>query len=428
MIDPALATTQSQQFTASLMYSGLMKFAPDMHVVPDIAVSIPTISANGRTYTFTIRQDARFADGRHCTAWDVAYSLARALSPRLDSRLARVFLGNIKGAVAVEQGQQKWLSGVRVLHRWTLQIQIQRPDAAFLSRLALPVAGVVEQGSTRRSLPGLGAWAWSTGRAGGTGRLVRRPHYYGGPLRLSGLQLVPVRDAVDAFQRYNRGEIDAVEVPTQEWTRSQNRTDFHRSDAFDAFYAIPLTLPAPAPLTLVDRQKLLETVSPELVPLAGIVPPAVPDYVSSSQAPVVSDIPVNRLAIRVQSSGDKTLGALQRALTLQVGPHRSGPPVLLVHQWHTIADPGLWLSGVAPFIRSRWFGATIARADGLTNDPVARMDLYNEVENWVLQRGAVVPLASGSTAYLVRPNIQGMQVTPMGLMPDNNNWAAITQS
>src|SRR5438270_154766 len=77
--DPALASTDADLYVDSLLYSGLMKFGPDLHVIPELAVSLPTISAGGRTYTFTIRQDARFADGTPCTAEDVAFSLVRAL-------------------------------------------------------------------------------------------------------------------------------------------------------------------------------------------------------------------------------------------------------------------------------------------------------------------------------------------------------------
>src|SRR5437764_9728988 len=62
--DPANATTVSDIFVDSLLYSGLVKFSPDLHVIPELAVSIPTISSSGLSYTFTIRRDARFADGR----------------------------------------------------------------------------------------------------------------------------------------------------------------------------------------------------------------------------------------------------------------------------------------------------------------------------------------------------------------------------
>src|SRR5579884_2886421 len=83
-LDPAAATS-STLLIDSLLYSGLVKFSPDLHIIPELAVSIPTISSNGRTYTFTIRQDARFADGIRCTAADVVYSLSRALRPGIGS-------------------------------------------------------------------------------------------------------------------------------------------------------------------------------------------------------------------------------------------------------------------------------------------------------------------------------------------------------
>ena len=100
--DPALVNGESERLLAGMLYSGLVKFSPDLHVIPDLAVSIPTISLDGRSYVFTIRQDARFTDGSHCRASDVAFSLSRALSPDVDSAPARKLLGNIVGARQVE--------------------------------------------------------------------------------------------------------------------------------------------------------------------------------------------------------------------------------------------------------------------------------------------------------------------------------------
>jgi hypothetical protein len=54
------------------------------------------------------------------------------------------------------------------------------------------------------------------------------------------------------------------------------------------------------------------------------------------------------------------------------------------------------------------------------------MNLYGEAEQWALSQGFVVPLASGSIGYLVRPTVQNLLVTPVGIMPQNNNWTLVT--
>jgi hypothetical protein len=56
------------------------------------------------------------------------------------------------------------------------------------------------------------------------------------------------------------------------------------------------------------------------------------------------------------------------------------------------------------------------------------MALYESLEAWILERGFVVPLASGKTAYLLKSRVQGLQVTPLGIMPDNANWALVSVS
>jgi hypothetical protein len=53
------------------------------------------------------------------------------------------------------------------------------------------------------------------------------------------------------------------------------------------------------------------------------------------------------------------------------------------------------------------------------------MAAYGRLETWALQRGVIVPLASGKLSYLTRPEVESLQVTPVGVMPDNNNWSTV---
>ena len=48
-------------------------------IVPEVAKSLPTISRNGKTYTFTIRPGFKFADGSAVTAANFAYAMNRNL-------------------------------------------------------------------------------------------------------------------------------------------------------------------------------------------------------------------------------------------------------------------------------------------------------------------------------------------------------------
>jgi ABC-type transport system substrate-binding protein len=437
--DPARVSTPSGVWLSSLLFSGLVKFGPDLHVIPELAVSIPTISGDGRDYTFTLRQDARFADGRRCTSADVAYSLYRALLPATRSPWAWSYLGNIEGAGAVAAGRASRLSGVQVIDQLTLTIHLVRPDADFLQKMAFPVASIVDRRAIGRYRSngwidhpaGTGPWMVTARERNGSLELAPRRHFYGGPLDLGSLLLVPVANQVRALDLYRKGGLDVAEVPAQQYASMAGRSDFQESSGLDAYYALPASGRAPALAAVLDRDKLVQQSTPMLSPLSSIVPPAVPDYVAAppSVDPVLSadGAPVVPKAdIQLDRPGDWVLSMLREALYRQwPAGHGRGISIRLVHVRLTLPDPGVWLRLVLPQTKSRWYRAILARSASLTLDPVSRMNAYSQEENWALQQGYVIPLAGGNIAYLIKSAVQNLQVAPLGLMPENNNWALV---
>jgi len=77
-LDPAQLDAESDSEIAQNMYDGLLKFDNNLNIVPDIASAMPTVSSDGLTYTFKLRQDVTFSNGDKVTAKDVLYSWNRA--------------------------------------------------------------------------------------------------------------------------------------------------------------------------------------------------------------------------------------------------------------------------------------------------------------------------------------------------------------
>ena len=440
--DPALAAVPAATFLAGLLYSGLVKFTPDLHVIPELAVTLPTISEDERTYIFTIRQDARFADGRHCTAADVAYSLTRALSTSVHSPLAQRYLGNIEGAAALEQRETSRLSGVRVLDRLTVRIRLVRPDASFLDKLAFPVAYVVDRrvlvryrfGDWIGRPAGTGPWVLSGRTRNGTLELAPRPHFYGGPLQLKSILLVPVASRTAALELYRKGDLDVTEVTSRQYAQLAPRSDFQHSAGLDAYYAVAQSRQAGELAASLDRDRLVQEASPELSPLSSIVPPAVPDYVASPPSldptPGPNGAPtIPSVVLQLASPDDWAGNALRQSLYRQWPlARRGGIPVHLIHASNLLPDPGVWLSLIWQQSRSSWYRSMLAESAVLTSDPVSRLSNYSRAETWALENAIIIPLASGSVAYLVKPAVQSLEVTPLGLMPANDSWASVSVS
>ena len=62
------------------------------------------MSNDERTYTFHLRNDVKFHDGKAVTANDFKYSMERALDPRTESTVADLYLNDIVGASAKVKG------------------------------------------------------------------------------------------------------------------------------------------------------------------------------------------------------------------------------------------------------------------------------------------------------------------------------------
>ena len=76
-LDPHYATTGDTRAIMFNMFEGLVKASPEGGVTCAVA-SDYTVSADGLTYTFTLREGVTFHNGEPVTAEDVAYSLKRA--------------------------------------------------------------------------------------------------------------------------------------------------------------------------------------------------------------------------------------------------------------------------------------------------------------------------------------------------------------
>lgn len=83
-VNPLLAMSDADKDLVSLTYSGLMKISPKGEIIPDIAESY-TISPDGLTYSFTIKKNAVFHDGKPITADDVLFTILKAQDPILKS-------------------------------------------------------------------------------------------------------------------------------------------------------------------------------------------------------------------------------------------------------------------------------------------------------------------------------------------------------
>ncbi|HWC57684.1 MAG TPA: ABC transporter substrate-binding protein [Candidatus Paceibacterota bacterium] len=84
LINPITATTETDRDIVALVYSGLMKKNSDGSLTPDLAQTY-NISPDGRTYTFTLKPNLKWSDGKPLESADVAFTAQKLADSALSA-------------------------------------------------------------------------------------------------------------------------------------------------------------------------------------------------------------------------------------------------------------------------------------------------------------------------------------------------------
>lgn len=149
-LDPHLVSDAYAATIIVEVFGGLVTLDRDLKVVPDLAENWQ-VSPDGKTYTFTLRQDAKFHDGKPVTANDFKWSLERAADPGTQSPTVDTYLGDVVGVREKLRGESTEISGVKVIDDHTLEITIDAPKVYFLSKLTYHTACVLDRENVEAS-------------------------------------------------------------------------------------------------------------------------------------------------------------------------------------------------------------------------------------------------------------------------------------
>ncbi len=116
-------------------------------LVPDLADGPPEVSEDGLTYTFTLKEDARFGPpvNRAITSQDIGYAFERMESPEVGAPYKFYFESAIEGMIEFGAGSSDEISGIETPDERTIVFHLLRPTGDFLYRLAMPAAAPIPQ-------------------------------------------------------------------------------------------------------------------------------------------------------------------------------------------------------------------------------------------------------------------------------------------
>ncbi|MEZ0090625.1 ABC transporter substrate-binding protein [Streptacidiphilus sp. EB129] len=145
----AFAWNLQQLYARTLVAYPMKPGAAGLALAPDLASAMPTISADGKTYTFTLRSGLKFDDGDPITSADIKYGIERTFAQD-------VLPGGPTYLIAdLDEGQNYpgpykdtspvGLKSVTTPDANTVVFKLAQPNSDFLYHLAMGSASPVEQ-------------------------------------------------------------------------------------------------------------------------------------------------------------------------------------------------------------------------------------------------------------------------------------------
>ncbi|AVG16982.1 ABC transporter substrate-binding protein [Chromobacterium vaccinii] len=254
--DPAKVSDIYSAAVIEHIYDPLLTFdylSRPVKVIPNVATAMPTVSADGLTYTFHLKRGICFAPDpafkgkkRELTAADYVYSIKRLSDPTVASPLSDTFTDKLVGLaeLAKKAGKGKLdydtvVEGVKTLDRYTLQLKFKQPFPSLPFLLAgswveAQAREVVDAyGDNTNAHPvGTGPYVLKDWKPGNSMTLVRNPnfrretfHYGAGDQKIAEqmngkrypqidrIEVSVIQEEQPAWLAFKSGELDLVGIP-----------------------------------------------------------------------------------------------------------------------------------------------------------------------------------------------------------------------
>jgi oligopeptide transport system substrate-binding protein len=249
-LDPAIITGQPEGRVVNALFEGLCAFDKNGRPQPGVAERWE-ISPDGRTYTFYLREDARWSDGTPLTADDFVASWQRTLTPETGSQY-NYMLDPIRNARAFADGELKDFSevGVEARGAHTLVVTLENPTPYFLDLCAFPtlhpvpvklIEKVGDDWVKPQWIVGNGAYVLEEWRINDRIRLRKNPYYWNrGNVALETVDILPISKDSVAFNFYASGLADLVMdkglAPIALMDELRGRDDFHSAPFLGVYF------------------------------------------------------------------------------------------------------------------------------------------------------------------------------------------------
>ena len=231
-LDPGQTQYTFETGVLRVIAEPLLKPKPNLDGVTPAAAQSYEVNGLGTAYVFHLRPNAKYWDGTPVTAQDFVYAWKRLIDPRLAAPSETLF------ADAVLNGQRVSLMdpqrdastidaalgtlGLKAVDDFTFQVQLERPDPAFIWLAALPAGAPMRKDVVTKNGD---KWATAPETLVTNGpfkvtEMVKDDHitvdrnqnYWGAKPTLTRINFQIVKDGAAALTKYRNGELDEVAV------------------------------------------------------------------------------------------------------------------------------------------------------------------------------------------------------------------------
>lgn len=470
-IDPLLQTGSADEYVGHL-FSGLVRMNTDLQVEPDLAERWD-VSADGKEYTFTLREGLAFQSGKPITAQDVRASWERAADSNLDSHTVDSYLGDIVGFKEKVAGEAQQISGLEIIDDRTIKVTIDEAKPYFLAKLTYPATFIVDQENIES---GGEDWVFLPNASGpyglrnylaGEGMVFERNPNYHTPVALE--YVVYLFDHPGSHTSiFEAGVADVVRIgpydarEIQDPSHPLNEQLHVTTSMCTSMFLLNNSLPPmddplvrEALVRSIDRDLLNENFFNSMeIPAFSILPPAMPGhsdelsiasfdpqaaYTALQASTYAGDVP--RIVITDWGYGDEedpfidaVINMWRENLGIEVEVEYLDPDNFskqALNQENQIVSYGwcadypdpenfldLLFNSQGGFNVAGYSNPEVDELLALARselEPGVRLQLYRQAEELLLEDFAVLPLDYNRIYALANPRVQGYSLPPMGV-------------
>ena len=236
-LDPSHASDTTSMEQLENTGEGFLQLGKNSKIEKELATNIKE-SKDGKTYTFDLRHNAKWNDGRKLTAQDFVYGWQRTINPKTASEYAYLYSG-IKNADAIMNNKKNYKTlGIKAVGKYRVVVNLDHPISYFKLLMAMPVFYPQQQAAVQKYGKKYGTsykYVASNGPfvlkgwngTNNTWKLVRNTNYWDKKhVKLSAINFQVVKSPTTALNLYETGKLDQTQLFDQQVKNKKNSSDF----------------------------------------------------------------------------------------------------------------------------------------------------------------------------------------------------------